>query len=70
MRRPWSEELLQQGTRGQWRQAGGVTDKGGEIYTVTNPNTVADHQGHHVKVDGKLDESAKTITVATVEMLK
>ena len=47
-----------------------VTDKGGEICTVTNPDTVADHQGHHVKVDGKLDESAKTITVAKVEMLK
>jgi len=41
-----------------------VTDKGGEIYTVTNPDTVADHQGHHVKVDGELDESAKIITVA------
>jgi len=47
-----------------------VTDTGGEIYTVTNPDTVADHQGHHVKVDGELDESAKTITVAKVEMLK
>jgi len=47
-----------------------VTDKGGEIYTVTNPDTVADHQGHHVKVDGELDESAKTLTVAKVKMLK
>jgi len=47
-----------------------VAEKGGKIYTVTNPEAVAEHQGHHVKVNGELDESAKTIAVAKVEMLK
>ncbi len=46
-----------------------VSDKGGQVYTVTNPETVAEHQGHHVKVNGEVDESAKTITVAKVAML-
>ena len=45
-----------------------VTDKRG-VFTVTNPDAVADHQGEHVKVKGELDESAKTITVAAVSML-
>lgn len=47
-----------------------VVAKKGQIYTVTNPDAVAEHQGHHVKVNGELDESAKTIRVAKVEMLK
>ena len=47
-----------------------VSDKDGHIYTVTNPETVAEHQGHHVKVSGELDESAKTITVEQVAMLE
>jgi hypothetical protein len=47
-----------------------VSDKDGKIYTVTNPDTVAEHQGHHVKVKGEVDESARTIAVANVAMLR
>ena len=46
-----------------------VSDQGGQVYAVTNPETVAEHQGHHVKVNGKVDESAKTVTVAKLAML-
>ena len=47
-----------------------VSERDGKVYTVNNPESVAEHQGHHIKVNGEIDESGKTITVAKLTMLK
>jgi len=47
-----------------------VTEDGNRILTVTNPSTVADHQGHHVQIKGATDFGKSTITVQEVKMLK
>jgi hypothetical protein len=65
VRRPRNKEHVAEGAK-----LVVVADKGGQIYTVTNPDAVAEHQRHHVKVNGELDESAKTIRVTKLEMLK
>ncbi|HEU0007621.1 MAG TPA: hypothetical protein VFS12_16670 [Terriglobia bacterium] len=36
--------------------------------SFTNPEKAAGHEGHTVKVAGKTDESAKTVTIDTLEM--
>ena len=36
---------------------------GDELYTITNPEKAAGHEGHTVKVTGKTDDSAKTVTI-------
>ena len=41
---------------------------GDTLYTITNPEKATGHEGHTVKVTGKTDESAKTVTVDTLEM--
>ena len=41
---------------------------GDSLYTITNPEKAAGHEGHTVKVSGKTDESAKTVTIDTLEM--
>ena len=41
---------------------------GDTLYTITNPEKAAGHEGHTVKVTGKTDESAKTVTIDTLEM--
>jgi hypothetical protein len=38
------------------------------LYTITNPEKATGHEGHTVKVTGKTDESAKTVTIDTLEM--
>ena len=38
------------------------------IYTLTNPEKATGHEGHTVKVTGKTDDSAKTLTIDTLEM--
>jgi len=47
-----------------------VTDGDNKIWTVTNPSTVADHQGHYIQVKATTDPAKSTITVQTVKMLK
>ena len=42
---------------------------GDTLYTITNPQKAAGHEGHTVKVSGKTDESAKTVTIDTLEMV-
>ena len=41
---------------------------GDKLYTITNPEKATGHEGHTVKVTGKTDEAAGTITVDTLEM--
>ncbi len=47
-----------------------VTEDDKKILTVSNPATVADHQGHHVQIKGVTDSEKSTITVQEVTMLK
>jgi len=47
-----------------------VTEDDKKILTVSNPATVADHQGHHVQIKGITDSEKSTITVQEVKMLK
>lgn len=47
-----------------------VTETDNKILTVSNPATVADHQGHHVEIKGTIDSEKSTITVEQVKMLK
>ena len=41
---------------------------GDKLYTITNPEKATGHEGHTVKVTGKTDDSAKTVTIETLEM--
>lgn len=45
-----------------------VTDNDQKVLDVSNPDTLKDHAGHHVKVDGTLD--GNTLTVKQVSMLQ
>jgi hypothetical protein len=47
-----------------------VTDGDNKIWTVSNPSTVADHQGHYIQVKGTTDPEKSSITVQEVKMLK
>jgi len=47
-----------------------VTEDDKKILTVSNPATVADHQGHHVQIKGVTDSEKATIAVEEVKMLK
>lgn len=47
-----------------------VTDGDNKIWTVTNPSTVAEHQGHYIQVKARTDPAKSTITVQQVKMLK
>jgi hypothetical protein len=47
-----------------------VTEDDKKILTVSNPATVADHQGHHVQIKGVTDSEKSTITVQEVTMLR
>jgi len=47
-----------------------VTEADNKILTVSNPATVADHQGQHVQIKGVSDSEKSTITVQQVKMLK
>ncbi len=47
-----------------------VDDAKKEVYTIDDPDAVKGHEGHHVAVIGKMDESAKTIHISKLEMLK
>ena len=47
-----------------------VTDGDNKIWVVTNPSTVADHQGHYIQVKATTDPEKSTITVQDIKMLK
>ena len=47
-----------------------VTDGDNKVWTVSNPSTVADHQGHYIQVKATTDADKSTITVQEVKMLK
>jgi len=47
-----------------------VTDGDNKIWTVSNPSTVADHQGHYIQVKGTTDPEKSSIAVQEVKMLK
>jgi hypothetical protein len=46
-----------------------VTDGDNKIWTVENPDKLADHQGHYVQVKGVADAEAATIKVETASLL-
>jgi hypothetical protein len=47
-----------------------VDDAKKEVYTIDDPDSVKGHDGHHVAVVGNVDESAKTIHISKLTMLK
>jgi hypothetical protein len=47
-----------------------VDDAKKEVYTIDDPDAVTGHEGHHVAVVAKVDDSAKTIHITKVSMLK
>ena len=47
-----------------------VDDAKKEVYTIDDPDAVKGHEGHHVAVIGKMDDSAKTIHISKLSMLK
>ena len=38
-------------------------------WTISNPDKVKGHEGHHVNLRGKTDDAAKSITVSSVTMV-
>jgi len=46
-----------------------VTDGDNKIWTVENPDKLADHQGHYVEVKGVTNAEASTIRVETASAL-
>ena len=47
-----------------------VDDANKSVYTIDDPDSVKGHEGHHVAVVAKVDDSAKTIHISKVSMLK
>jgi hypothetical protein len=47
-----------------------VDDATKTVYTIDDPDSVKGHEGHHVAVTGKVDDSAKSIHIAKLSMLK
>ena len=41
---------------------------GDKLFTITNPEKAAGHEGHTVNITGKTDEAANTVTIDTLEM--
>jgi hypothetical protein len=42
----------------------------GKSWTISNPDAVKGHEGHHVELKGSSDASSNTINVSSVKMLK
>ena len=47
-----------------------VNDKDKQTWDIANQDAVKGHEGHHVKVKAKLDESSHSITVDKLTMMK
>jgi hypothetical protein len=56
------------------RDQGGKTifenDKDKQAWDISNPDAVKGHEGHHVKVKAKLDESNHSLTVDKLTMMR
>jgi len=46
-----------------------VSDKDKSVWSVDNPDALAGHEGHHVKVNAHVDAANKSIHVNSVKML-
>ena len=59
---------------GWLRDQGGKTvfenDKDKQSWDISNPDAVKGHEGHHVKVKAKLDESNHSLTVDKLTMMR
>ncbi len=47
-----------------------VTEGDNKIWTIANPEILAEHQGHHVQVKATTDEDKGALNVQEVKMLK
>jgi len=47
-----------------------VNDKDKQTWSIANPDAVAGHEGHHVKVKAKLNETDHSINIAKVSMMR
>ena len=47
-----------------------VNDKDKQSWDISNPDAVKGHEGHHVRVKAKLDESNHSLTVDKLTMMK
>jgi hypothetical protein len=47
-----------------------TSDKENRMWTVTNPQVLKGHEGHHVTVRGSVDEAKNEIHVKSVKMAK
>jgi hypothetical protein len=46
-----------------------VDDASKTVYTIDDPDAVKGHEGHHVSVIGKMDDSGKSIHITKLSML-
>lgn len=47
-----------------------VNDKDKQSWDIANPDAVKGHEGHHVKVRAKLDETNHSVTIDKLTMMK
>src|ERR1700728_160116 len=47
-----------------------VDDAKKQVYTIDDPDAVKGHEGHHVAVVAKVDDSGKTIHISKLTMMK
>ena len=69
-----SEKGKEMSLTGWVRDQGGKTvfenDKDKQSWDISNPDAVKGHEGHHVKVKAKLDESNHSMTVDKLTMMR
>src|ERR1700761_3314617 len=46
-----------------------VDDAKKEVYTIDDPDSIKGHEGHHVSVVGKVNDTDKSIHISKVSML-
>ena len=47
-----------------------VNDKDKQSWDISNPDAVKGHDGHHVSIKAKLDESSHSLTVDKLKMMR
>ena len=45
-----------------------VSDKDGKTWTISNPETVKGHEGHHVKLSAQLSSDKNEVEIKSLEM--
>jgi hypothetical protein len=45
-----------------------VNDKDGKSYTISNPDAVKGHEGHHVTLKANVDASSNSVSVVSLKM--